>query len=140
MRPSSTLLAVAGWIGVAASVVTLGAGGHLLLTVLESGGEMLDLGLLAVVVVAALGLAGLGLSTTVHVLLRRGRTRAAAVATCVLGLGLFPIWTTGLAWWVPPLPRWLGLLQLPVPLVVLGLGAVVLLRQRRAASLDPPAG
>lgn len=129
-REPGTLVRVAGWIGVAAGVVTVGSALPFLAEGLAGDSSDSTLAMVAFVVVGTVGLAGIGLAVGVLLLLRHRGARVAAVVACVLGAALFPIWSTGLGLLVPPLPGWLGLLQLPVPLVVLGLAVVALLRLR----------
>lgn len=129
-RDSRRLLAVAGWIGIVASTVCLLSGVPFLLEEGTSDPDVSGLGYVAFVVLALMGAVGLALSITV-LRLRHARTRVAAVVGIVLGLGLFPIWSAGMSILAEPLPDWVGALQLPVPLAVLGLSVVALLWTRR---------
>ncbi len=132
-RDPRRLLAVAAWIGVVASTVCLLSGVPFLLEEGTTDPDVAGLGYVAFAVLAIMGAVGLALSVTV-LRLRHTRTQVAAVVGIVLGLGLFPIWSAGMSIVSEPLPDWVGALQLPVPLSVLGLSVVALVWTRRPVS------
>lgn len=126
-RDPRPLLAVAGWTGVVVGVVCVLSG----VVVLAEGGEDdAGLGTAVFLVLAVMGAVGIALAVTV-LRLRSTRTRTAGLVGLVLGLAVIPIWSAGMGILSAPLPSWVGALQLPVPLVVLGLSAVALVWSRR---------
>lgn len=129
-RDPRPLLAVAGWVGVVAGVVCVLAG---VVVLTESGEDVAGLGPAVFLVLAVMGGVGIALAVTV-LRLRSTRTRAAAVVGLVLGLAVIPIWNAGMGVLSAPLPAWVGVLQLPVPLVVIGLSVVALVWSRRTTA------